>query len=110
MWDVRQIAWPRISKPQYLRVREWVGEHVVAWDTHAQAHAILIHNPLARALVSIVLRVFRPPQPHKLVRHPAEAWLYAATCCPEPRSWVKGSYDDRDNRYSLFGALGLRVT
>lgn len=110
MWDVRKLSWPRISKSQYARVRSWVGEHVIAWDTYAQAHVILIHNPLARALVSIVLRIFRPPQPHQLVRRPAEAWRFAATCSTRPRSWVKDSYDDRDNRYSMFGSLGLRVT
>jgi len=109
-WDLRQIAWPRISSSQYNVVREWVGDHVIAWDTHAQAHAIIITNPLARALTAIVLRAFRPPQPHRVCKDPAEALEFAATCCTTPRSWVKASYDDRDSRYSLLSALGLKAT
>lgn len=108
-WDARKIVWPKISRAQYSLIRQWVGEHVVAWDTHVQAHAIVLTNPFARALVGMLVKIFRPPQPVRVMGDIAAAREFAATCCAQPRSWVKESYDDRDNRYSMFGALGLRA-
>ena len=35
-----------------------------------------------------------------------EADEFARTCCPAPRSWVKASYADRDQRYAAFKPWG----
>ena len=75
-----------------------------------QAHAILLTNPVVRSIANVVIRLFAPPQPIRIVASEAEALDFHATCCRKPRSWVKPSYADRDQRFALannlFGATG----
>ena len=75
-----------------------------------QAHAILLTNPIVRSIANVVIRLFAPPQPIRIVASEAEALDFHATCCRKPRSWIKPSYADRDQRFALannlFGATG----
>ena len=106
-WDFRTLALPHLSKQQFVTIREWVGDYLVPWDTHAQAHAILISNVVVRTFLSLIIRVFRPPQPVKITRDDEVALEFAQTCCKQVRSYVKGSYDlaeeDRQFGAKLFG-------
>ena len=104
LWDVRDLRWPRIGKMQLGLVRAWVDTNAARWDSFVQAH-VLRMNPLARPLAWLVLRLFAPPQPVRIVGGEAEALFFARTCdsCVEPRSWVKASYADRESRFSIFG-------
>ena len=134
MWDPRLLRFPRVSPRQLRLVHGWVRDNVVRWDTQAQArhyrlphhpssiarpahgspsraacsaqaHAIIITNPLVRPLVRLCFRLFAPPQPSRIVNDEAAALAFARTCCANPRSWVKDSYDDRDSRYSFLPSL-----
>lgn len=40
LWDVRSVAWPRISPSQFTTVHKWIETHLVPWDTHVQAPPI----------------------------------------------------------------------
>jgi hypothetical protein len=104
LWDPRRVVWPALSSRQLRMIREWVDEHARQWDTHVQAHAVLLTNPIVRSLARLVIRLFAPPQPIRIVRSEQEALEFHATCCPRPRSWVKASYADRDERFGVFGA------
>jgi len=107
LWDPRAVLVPRLSGKMMRMIREWVDAHAVQWDTHVQAHAILVTNPIVRAIASLVIRLFAPPQPIRIVTSEAEATAFARECCPRPRSWVKASYADRDQRFQVFsGAWG----
>ena len=107
-WDMRKFVWPRVSAPQYIKVRDWVGENVVQWDTLAQCHALIITNPIAWAVVGLALRVFQPPQPRSVVRREELAIEFARSCCLRPRSWVKRSYADRSERHLYFSKMLAR--
>lgn len=104
LWDPRRVVWPRLSSDGLRRVRAWVDGNARRWDTYAQAHVIILMNPITRSLAHIVLRLFAPPQPTRVVRSEAEALAFHTTCCPHPRSWVKASYADRDARFGVFSA------
>jgi len=104
LWDPRAVLVPRLSGKMMRMIREWVDAHAVQWDTHVQAHAILVTNPIVRAIASLVIRLFAPPQPIRIVTSEAEATAFARECCPRPRSWVKASYADRDQRFQVFSA------
>jgi len=97
-WDVRGVSFPRISMKQHQVAREWIGDHVVAWDTYVQAHCVIITNPLLRGLLSLIIRVFQPPQPLTTARDNSEALAFARGCCKHPRSFVKKSYADGAER------------
>ena len=108
LWDPRGVRWPSLSGKQLKMIRQWVDQNAAQWDSRVQAHALYLTNPLLRALAGLVIRLFAPPQPTKLVDTDAEALEFARTCCPKPRSWVKKTYADRDQRFGVFGtALGL---
>ena len=107
LWDPRAVLVPRLSGKMMRMIRGWVDAHAVQWDTHVQAHAILLTNPIVRAIASLVIRLFAPPQPIRIVTSEAEATAFARECCTRPRSWVKASYADRDQRFQVFsGAWG----
>jgi GR25 family glycosyltransferase involved in LPS biosynthesis len=103
LWDPRQVRWPRITGRQMAMIRAWVDQNAVEWDTRVQAHALLLTNPIVRSLAKLIIRLFAPPQPVRVVGTEAEALDFARTCCKRPRSWVKASYADRDDRFSFFG-------
>ena len=92
-WDFRTLAFPQISKSQFATIRTWVGKELVPWDTYAQAHVILVSNVIARGVLSIMLRIFKPPQPCKIAADEEKALDFAKTCCTRARSYVKASYD-----------------
>ncbi|EOD06953.1 hypothetical protein EMIHUDRAFT_445535 [Emiliania huxleyi CCMP1516] len=103
-WDPRGITWPRLSQGMMRRVHDWVEQHVKAWDTHVQAHVVLVRNPIARQLVRLLQRVFLPPQPTAIVRDEVEALAFVRSCCSgRPRSYVKSKqeYASRDARFAL---------
>jgi len=103
LWDPRPVRFPHISGRQIKLIRAWVDANAVRWDTHVQAHAILLTNPIARSIAWMVIQLFAPPQPIRIVSSEAETLAFAEDCCPKPRSWVKSSYADRDQRFSVFG-------
>lgn len=103
LWDPRRVRWPRISTNELRMIRRWVDRNAQAWDTRVQAHALLLTNPVVRSIAQLIIRLFAPPQPVRIVASEEEADAFAATCCPRPRSWVKASYADRDERFGLFG-------
>lgn len=43
-WDVRAVIFPRISHTQFAAARDWIAIHVVAWDTYAQGHAVVVSH------------------------------------------------------------------
>ena len=106
VWDVRRVAFPRITGKQFQAARAWVGEFVVAWDTHAQAHVIILNNPLIRGILSLMLRIFRPPQPVHVAKDDQGAREFTRRCCHQIRSYVKASYEDREERHKLFFGIG----
>ena len=110
MWDPRPVQWPKLTPRMFRTIRAWVDENARTWDTYVQAHAILLTNPIVRSIANVVIRLFAPPQPTRIVASEAEALDFHATCCRKPRSWVKPSYADRDQRFALannlFGATG----
>ena len=92
------------KKSWMRRVHDWVEQHVKAWDTHVQAHVVLVRNPIARQLVRLLQRVFLPPQPTAIVRDEVEALAFVRSCCSgRPRSYVKSKqeYASRDARFAL---------
>lgn len=103
VWDVRRVTIPRISRAQFNAARAWIGEHVVAWDTHAQAHVVVLTNPLVRGILRLMLHIFRPPQPVHVAKDDRAALEFTRTCCHVVRSYVKASYEDREERHKLFG-------
>ena len=108
LWDPRGVRWPHLT-PRHLRIiRAWVDANAEKWDTQVQAHALLLTNPIVRGVARLVIRLFAPPQPLRIVTSEEEALEFARTCCPRPKSWVKASYADRDERFKVFGsAWGL---
>ena len=108
LWDPRGVRWPHLP-PRHLRIiRAWVDANAEKWDTQVQAHALLLTNPIVRGVARLVIRLFAPPQPLRIVTSEEEALDFARTCCPRPKSWVKASYADRDERFKVFGsAWGL---
>ena len=108
LWDPRGVRWPHLT-PRHLRIiRAWVDANAEKWDTQVQAHALLLTNPIVRGVARLVIRLFAPPQPLRIVTSEEEALDFARTCCPRPKSWVKASYADRDERFKVFGsAWGL---
>eukprot|EP00966_Prymnesium_polylepis_P119417 2759966-Prymnesium_polylepis.1 len=105
VWDTRAIALPLISRGMIRHARNWVDAYAPAWDSRVQAHALIVGNPLYRGLANLLFRVFAPPQPWIITGDEAAAVEFARTCCPKPRSWVKKSYADRDQRFALFGSV-----
>jgi hypothetical protein len=99
-WDPRAISWPQYSPAMIRAVQDWVEVHVHAWDTHVQAHAVIVSNPIARSFARFLVQFFQPPQPVGIVAHEAAAHDFAISCCPKPRSYVKTSYAARDDRYA----------
>jgi len=99
-WDPRAISWPQFSPSMMRAVQDWVEVHVHAWDTHVQAHAVIVSNPIARSFARFLVKFFQPPQPVGIVAHEAAAHEFATSCCPKPRSYVKTSYAARDDRYA----------
>jgi hypothetical protein len=99
-WDPRAISWPQFSPAMMRAVQDWVEVHVQAWDTHVQAHAVIVANPIARSFARFLVKFFLPPQPVGIVAHEAAAHEFAISCCPKPRSYVKTSYAARDERYA----------
>ena len=110
LWDPRSVQWPKLTPSMFRTIRAWVDVNAVSWDTHVQAHAILLTNPIVRSIAQLVIRLFAPPQPIRIVASEAEALDFHSTCCRKPRSWVKQSYADRDQRFAiatnLFGVTG----
>ena len=110
LWDPRPVQWPKLTPSMFRTIRAWVDVNAVSWDTHVQAHAILLTNPVVRSIAQLVIRLFAPPQPIRIVASEAEALDFHSTCCRKPRSWVKPSYADRDQRFAiatnLFGVTG----
>ena len=51
--------------------------------------------------MGLIIRVFQPPQPVQTVRDDAEALAFARECCKQPRSFVKKSYADGEERHKL---------
>lgn len=92
LWDPRHLTWPRVTPKQLQAVGLWLEDNVVAWDTHVQAHTLLLSNPIVRGLAQLLIKVFAPPQPVRIVKNEEEALAFARTCCTKPRSWVKASY------------------
>jgi hypothetical protein len=101
LWDMRGAGFPRINRDMVGFIRDWVGDHVVPWDTYNQGHAIIISNPLLRGFISLTIRIFRPPQPTETMHDEASAFKFLTRCCRQPRSWVKSSYPDKDERNNL---------
>ena len=101
LWDPRPVRWPKISRKQLRMIRSWVDQNAIKWDTRVQAHAMILTNPVVRSLAQLVIRLFAPPQPIKIVRSEEEAIEFARSCCKHPKSWVKDSYADRDQRFGL---------
>ena len=95
------MRWPKISRKQLRMIRSWVDANAIKWDTRVQAHAMILTNPVVRSLAQLVIRLFAPPQPIKIVRSEEEAIEFARSCCKHPKSWVKDSYADRDQRFGL---------
>ena len=104
LWDPRRVLLPRLSGRMFGMIRAWVDRNAPLWDTHVQAHALLLTNPLVRSLARLVIKLFAPPQPVRIVKDEDEALAFHTSCCTKTRSWVKASYADRDQRFSLFGA------
>ena len=104
LWDPRPVRWPALSGRQLKMIRAWVDANSVQWDTYVQAHALILTNPIVRALARMVIKLFAPPQPVRIVKSEEEALQFARTCCAKTRSYVKRSYADRDSRFSLFGS------
>ena len=104
LWDPRRVVWPKLSGRQMRMIRAWVDANAVQWDTRVQAHALLLTNPVVRSIANLVMRLFAPPQPTAIVPSEAEALAFARSCCRRPRSWVKASYADREQRFRLFGS------
>eukprot|EP00316_Scyphosphaera_apsteinii_P016791 CAMPEP_0119307218 /NCGR_PEP_ID=MMETSP1333-20130426/7776_1 /TAXON_ID=418940 /ORGANISM="Scyphosphaera apsteinii, Strain RCC1455" /LENGTH=202 /DNA_ID=CAMNT_0007310711 /DNA_START=87 /DNA_END=695 /DNA_ORIENTATION=+ len=102
IWDPRSIVFPHVSSRLLREIRRWVDTNAVKWDTNVQAHALLLTNPIARSFAQLVVRLFAPPQPVRIVTNEEEALAFHKTCCQQPRSWVKTSYADRDQRFSMF--------
>ena len=106
-WDFRTVALPQVSKQQFRMIRDWVGEYLLPWDTYAQAHSLLVSNVVVRAFLSLVVRVFKPPQPVRITKDDAIALEFAQSCCKEARSYVKSDYnlkaEDRAFGAKLFG-------
>ena len=107
VWDPRLVRWPALSGRMFKMIRTWVDAHAEQWDTHVQAHALILTNPVVRSLGRLVISLFAPPQPIRIVKSEAEALEWARTCCAKTRSWVKYSYADRDQRFSIFGSRVL---
>ena len=104
VWDPRPVRWPALSGRMFKMIRTWVDANAEQWDTHVQAHALILTNPVVRSLGRLVISLFAPPQPIRIVKSEAEALEWARTCCAKTRSWVKVSYADRDQRFSIFGS------
>ena len=104
LWDPRPVRWPALSGKMLKMIRAWVDANSVQWDTYVQAHALILTNPIVRALAKLVIKLFAPPQPVKIVRNEEEAAEFARTCCAKTRSYVKKSYADRDSRFGLFSS------
>lgn len=109
-WDPRRITWPQLSPAMMSAVHEWVEVNVHAWDTHVQAHAVIVSNPLARSFARFLVQMFLPPQPVGIVAHEAAAHDFAKDCCHKVRSFVKKTYADRDARLAMGGARGAHVS
>ena len=77
---------PQISPKMMRMIRAWVDKNAVQWDTRVQAHALLLTNPLVRTVAQLVIRLFAPPQPVRIVRSEAEALAFHASCCARPVS------------------------
>ena len=71
LWDPRSVVWPRVGPRQLAVVRTWVDANAVRWDTHVQAHALLVTNPLVRPIARLVLRLVHCRHHHRL--RPARA-------------------------------------
>ena len=93
VWDLRVTAWPRMSASNMATISSWVAEHLIPWDTHVQAHAVILNSPIVRGIVGLFLRLFRPPQPHWVGKDLAGALGYLRDCCAKPRSFVKQNYE-----------------
>ena len=84
---------PRVKGEQVQQVREFLEEYVERFDTHVQAHIIMLKNPVVRAFASLLLHFFEPPQPYKITNDDAVADKYASECCNKPRSYKKKNYN-----------------
>ena len=104
LWDPRRVVWPRVSARQMQMVRAWVEVQVIPWDTHVQAHVLLLTNPIVRSLAALAVRLFAPPQPVRVVSSESEADAFHKSIVGS-KSWVKASYADRDQRYGAFSLL-----
>ena len=95
IWDVRSLTFPRVKMQQVQQVREFIEEYCEPFDTHVQAHIIILSNPVIRAFARVLLRLFEPPQPYLITKDDAAADEFAGRCCNRPRSYVKQSYDTK---------------
>lgn len=93
IWDARSLTFPRVRAEQVNQVREFVDEFAELFDTHVQAHIILLSNPVVRAFARVLLRFFEPPQPYIITKEDAAAEEFALHCCNPPRSYRKASYN-----------------
>ena len=93
VWDLRVTAWPRMSASNLATIRSFVEAHLILWDTHVQAHAVILTSSIVRGIVVLLLRLFRPPQPHWVGKDLAGALDFLRHCCARPRSFVKHSYE-----------------
>ena len=107
VWDMRALRWPRVTRAQWKTVRKWVSKNVRTWDAHAQGHAAILSNPIARAFAALMARVFQPPQPLHIGRDLAYVEEFVRRCCLKPRSYVKPAYDDGSKRDRLLRHIGL---
>jgi hypothetical protein len=100
LWDPRAISWPRLTTRLMRMGSEWAEKNALEWDTRVQAHALLVPNPVLASIASLLIRLFAPPQPVSILKDDDEARAFAQSCCARPRSWVKDSYDTRDEQAS----------
>ena len=102
IWDVRKMGFPRVRREQIRQVHDFLDDHLIAWDTYVQAHAVILTNPLVRAFAALLKRLFEPPQPVTISRDDAGADEFARRCCDKPRSFVKKVYGDKEAQWNLF--------
>lgn len=94
IWDARSLTFPRVKSEQVNQVRKFVDGHAEAFDTHVQAHIILISNPIVRAFARVILHFFAPPQPYLITKTDEAADEFAREIAARrPRSFRKRSYD-----------------
>lgn len=103
IWDVRSLTFPRVKVQQVKQVKEFVDEFAQQFDTHVQAHVIILSNPIVRAFLSLLLRVFDPPQPAKIVKDDAAADAFMEQCCHKVRSYAKKEYGTGAAHFKRFG-------